>query len=102
MKRKAISAAALAAVFLLTLSACGKHAAAAEPTAHSTSSVQQTQAPPQEPWKVDFEKSLLENYGVVPKYYEDLENGIYQVYVERDGKLIPFVTVDSATGDYHG
>ena len=39
--------------------------------------------------------------------YEDLGNFIYQVYVEHEGRVIPFVTVDSATvdsatGDYHG
>ena len=54
-------------------------------------------------WDVaGFEKSLLENYGVTPHHYENLGDGIYQVYVEIDGKLVPFVTVDSATGDYHG
>ena len=53
-------------------------------------------------WKVEFEKSLLENYGVTPDHYEDLGNGIYQVYVEIDGKVVPYVAVDSATGDYHG
>ena len=53
-------------------------------------------------WKAAFEKSLLENYGVTPEYYEDLGNGIYQVYVNIDGKVVPYVVVDSATGDYHG
>ena len=53
-------------------------------------------------WKVGFEKSLLENYGITPDHYEDLGNGVYQVYVEIDGKLVPYVAVDSATGDYHG
>ena len=53
-------------------------------------------------WKVEFEKSLLENYGVTPDHYEDLGNGIYQVYVEIDGKVVPYVAVDSATGNYHG
>lgn len=64
-----------------------------------------TQAPTQEEkeaWKIEFEKSLLENYGVTPEYYEDLGDGIYQVYVHIDGKLVPYVAVDSATGDYHG
>lgn len=55
-----------------------------------------------ESWKKDFEKSLLENYNVVPESYEDLGNGIYQVYVKIDGKTVPYVTVDSATGEYHG
>lgn len=53
-------------------------------------------------WKDGFEKSLLENYGVTPDHYEDLGNGVYQVYVEIDGKLVPYVAVDSATGNYHG
>lgn len=64
-----------------------------------------TQAPTQvekEAWKIEFEKSLLENYGVTPESYEDLGGGVYQVYVRIDGKLVPYVTVDSATGDYHG
>lgn len=34
--------------------------------------------------------------------HEDLGDGVYQVYVEIDGKLVPYVAVDSATGDYHG
>ena len=55
-----------------------------------------------ESWKADFEKSLGENYNVTPEYYEDLGDGIYQVYVKIDGKTVPYVCVDSATGDYHG
>lgn len=27
-------------------------------------------------WKAAFEKSLLENYGVKPDHYEELENGV--------------------------
>lgn len=56
----------------------------------------------EEEWKKELAESLFENYGVLPEYYEDLGNGIYQVYVEVGGKIVPFVTVDSATGDYHG
>lgn len=37
--------------------------------------------------KRSLRKSLLENYGVTPDHYEDLGDGIYQVYVEIDGKL---------------
>ena len=55
-----------------------------------------------ESWKTDFEKSLWENYNVTPEYYEDLGDGVYQVYVKIDGKAVPYVCVDSATGDYHG
>ena len=62
----------------------------------------ESSAPSDESWKVDFEKSLWENYNVTPEYYEDLGDGIYQVYVKIDGKVVPYVAVDSATGDYHG
>ena len=55
-----------------------------------------------EAWKTEFEKSLLENYGVTPDHYEDLGDGVYQVYVEIDDKVVPYVAVGSATGDYHG
>ena len=59
-------------------------------------------APSDESWKAAFEKSLWENYNVTPEYYEDLGDGVYQVYVKIDGKTVPYVCVDSATGDYHG
>ena len=77
------------------------------PTEESTHAVEETRmeettAQTQEAWKVEFEKSLMENYGVSPDHYEDLGGGIYQVYVNIDGKIIPYVAVDSATGDYHG
>ena len=44
----------------------------------------------------------INKYGVLPEYYKDLGDGIYQVYVEVGGEIVPFVTVNSATGDYHG
>ena len=55
-----------------------------------------------EPWKKALAEDLLAKYGVLPEYYEDLGDGIYQVYVEVGGELVPFVAVNSATGDYHG
>lgn len=108
MKRKTFAAAACAALLLLTLTACektrqadgnGRPAAAVEQAepAERTAALTGNDA-----WKVEFEKSLLENYGVVPDHYEDLGGGVYQVYVEIDGKIVPYVAVDSATGDYHG
>ena len=45
---------------------------------------------------------VLENYGAKPHHYEDLGDGVYQVYVEIDGKIVPYVAVDSKTGNYHG
>ena len=56
----------------------------------------------EEPWKTALAEDLLVKYGVLPEYYVDLGDGIYQVYVEVGGEVVPFVTVDSATGDYHG
>jgi hypothetical protein len=44
----------------------------------------------------------MENYDVTVDHYEDLGDGVYQVYVVIDGKTVPYVTVDSKTGDYHG
>ena len=136
-------AAALAAVLLLGLTACGKiqspaasqpgsaEASSAQPAEQSAAPAASSQASPapeetpdgsgsasgnssagepgedssdgaDEPWKAEFEKSLLENYGVTPDHYEDLGGGVYQVYVEIDGRIVPYVAVDSATGDYHG
>ena len=60
------------------------------------------EAPEDEPWKAALAEDLFEKYGVLPEYYEDLGDGIYQVYVEVGGEVVPFVTVNSATGDYHG
>ena len=37
-----------------------------------------------------------------PDHYENLGNGIYEVYVEKDGKVIPYAILDSETGEYHG
>ena len=108
----------LAAVMVLFLSACGK---LPTPDKRASSVSAGTHAEPSndapadekpaadadasandEAWKKEFEKSLLENYGVTPDHYEDLGDGVYQVYVEIDGKVVPYVAVDSATGDYHG
>ena len=120
---KSIIAAALAAMMLLSLAACGKvpptgnsdqDPSAAENTGGTVEMIPSTDtesspdasanddSAADDAWKAAFEKSLLENYGVKPDHYEELENGVYQVYVEIDGKIVPYVVVDSATGDYHG
>ena len=54
------------------------------------------------PWQTALAEDLFAKYGVLPEYYEDLGDGIYQVYVEVGGEVVPFVAVNSATGDYHG
>ena len=98
----------------LVLSSCSRTVSSSETTSPASSAVQEqvspaesedlpeSAAPSDESWKVDFEKSLWENYNVTPEYYEDLGDGVYQVYVKIDGKTVPYVCVDSATGDYHG
>lgn len=55
-----------------------------------------------EVWQIEFEACLLEEYGVEPDRYEDLGDGVYQVYVIIDGQSVPYVAVDSATGQFHG
>lgn len=124
-------AAVLAAALLFTLTACGKdqadytfnedrtppqqtaqpedaeapaeNAVADEPApTGETAPEDASGADPEEAWKVEFEKSLMESYGVKPHHYESLGDGIYQVYVDIGGRIVPYVTVDSATGDYHG
>ena len=126
MKYKAYLPMVLAAVLLFLLTACGKTQSPAAAT-ESVTAAQQTELQTvlettveetiaeeptveeptveetsEEAWKEELAESLFENYGVLPEYYEDLGNGIYQVYVEVGGEIVPFVTVDSATGDYHG
>lgn len=126
MKQRNIALAALAALLLFTLAACGRRAPAPAPASAASAgegaaaslaeepSVPDSSGSETEPaekdassaadeaWKQAFEESLWENYGVVPDHYEDLGDGVYQVYVEIDGKVVPYVAVDSATGDYHG
>ena len=131
MRGKAIIAAAIAAMMLLSLTVCGKlsflsksdqdtsvtgnTAGAVDVTTSVDTSISpngdttEDKDPPtnedtaaDDSWKAEFEKNLLDNYGVKPDHYEELENGVYQVYVEIDGKIVPYVAVDSATGDYHG
>ena len=97
----------------LVLSSCSRTVSSSDAAAPASSVVQEapsaesedlaeSAASSDESWKADFEKSLWENYNVTPEYYEDLGGGVYQVYVKIDGKTVPYVAVDSATGDYHG
>ena len=111
MKYKACLAAALAAVLLLALTACGKAQSQAgqtgqqtvpEITGEETVPVNREEPHDDEPWKEALAEDLFQKYGVLPEYYEDLGDGFYLVYVEGGGEILPFVTVDSATGDYHG
>ena len=120
MKRKFFVFAVLAASLLLALTACEKtksHDTSekadseveqieqdndVETSHNEDASVNEDKSPDDKTWKENFEKRLFEEYGLIPEYYEDLGDGIYQVYVKKGDNIVPFVTVDSATGDYHG
>ena len=121
MRHKLFSLILLAAVLLLALAGCGKSRSPAasgesEPAEQKTEQsapdaetsdpgnapAEEEGNPEEEPWKTALAEDLFEKYGVLPEYYEDLGDGIYLVYVEVGGEIVPFVTVDSATGDYHG
>jgi len=112
--KKAIPVICIALAAPLFFSSCSRTTSASDAAAPASSMAQEQASSAEsddlaesatssdESWKADFEKSLRENYNVTPEYYEDLGNGVYQVYVKIDGKLVPYVCVDSATGDYHG
>ena len=112
--KKAILVICIALVAPLVFSSCSRTTSSSDAAAPASSMAQEqtssaesddlaeNSAPSDESWKVDFEKSLWENYNVTPEYYEDLGDGVYQVYVKMDGKTVPYVCVDSATGGYHG
>lgn len=70
--------------------------------AQTTEAQLQEGEPSDDSWKKDFEKTLYEEYGVVPDHYEYIGNDVYQVYVEIDGKIVPYVAVNWKTGDFHG
>lgn len=61
------------------------------------------QETPIDDWKTVFEKNLYENYKVTVKNYVDYGNGYFGVFVnEVDTGDQAFVTVNSATGNFHG
>ena len=59
-------------------------------------------APVSDNWKSLFENDLMDADSVTPDHYEDLGDGSFQVFVKVDGKTVPYVTVNSRTGWYHG
>lgn len=88
-----------------TLQSEGSNTGKAEPAAteaKTTESQSQEGEPSDDSWKEEFEKTLYEEYGVVPDHYEYIGNDVYQVYVKIDGKIVPYVAVNWKTGDFHG
>ena len=88
-----------------TLQSEGSNTGKTEPVAteaKTTESRLQEGEPSDDSWKEEFEKTLYEEYGVVPDHYEYIGNDVYQVYVKIDGKIVPYVAVNWKTGDFHG
>ena len=105
MKRKAFTAAMLAAALLLALVGCGRKETpqtqpAELPTEQETASPAAETAV-EEPWMAALAEELFQKYGVLPEYYEDLGGGIYMVYVEVGGEIMLFGTVDAETHEFH-
>ena len=88
-----------------TLQSEGSNTGKTEPAAteaKTTESQSQEGEPSDDSWKEEFEKTLYEEYGVVPDHYEYIGNDVYQVYVKIDAKIVPYVAVNWKTGDFHG
>ena len=52
--------------------------------------------------KAEFKADLKERYGVEVDHYEFIGGTSYQAYVRINDEIVPYVCVDSATGNYHG
>ena len=71
-----------------------------------TEAPKSTEAPKPTPtgdaWKAEFEADLKERYGVKVDHYEFIGGTSYQAYVRINDEIVPYVCIDSATGNYHG
>lgn len=61
-----------------------------------------TPTPTGDAWKAEFEADLRKNYGVEVDHYEFIGGTSYRAYVRINGEIVPYVCIDSATGNYHG
>lgn len=61
-----------------------------------------TPTPTGDAWKAEFEADLKERYGVKVDHYEFIGGTSYQAYVRINDEIVPYVCIDSATGNYHG
>lgn len=51
-------------------------------------------------WQPKFEEQFEEIYKVPVDHYEEMKDGFYTVYAEKDGEVVPFVTLDAKSGVY--
>ena len=61
-----------------------------------------TPTPTGDACKAEFEADLKERYGVEVDHYEFIGGTSYQAYVRINDEIVPYVCIDSATGNYHG
>lgn len=73
-----------------------------KPTEAPKSTDTPTPTPTGDAWKAEFEADLKERYGVKVDHYEFIGGTSYQAYVRINGEIVPYVCIDSATGNYHG
>lgn len=73
-----------------------------KPTEAPKSTDTPTPTPTGDAWKAEFEADLKERYGVEVDHYEFIGGTSYQAYVRINGEIVPYVCIDSATGNYHG
>lgn len=59
-------------------------------------------APIPSDWEEMFKKDLYDKYGEKLVKVEPLGNELYQAYIEKEGKEVPYVVVSSRTGYFHG
>ncbi|MGG7214234.1 hypothetical protein ACQPUY_11505 [Clostridium nigeriense] len=53
-------------------------------------------------WEDLFKKDLYDTYSEEVVKLEELKGDLYQAYIEKDGKEVPYVVVSSRTGYFHG
>jgi hypothetical protein len=53
-------------------------------------------------WEDLFKKDLYNRYSEEIVKLEQLEGDLYQAYIEKDGKEVPYVVVSARTGYFHG
>ena len=73
-----------------------------KPTEAPKSTETPTPTPTGDACKAEFEADLKERYGVEVDHYEFIGGTSYQAYVRINDEIVPYVCVDSATGNYHG
>ena len=75
-------------------------------TPKPTEAPKSTEAPKPTPTgdacKAELEADLKERYGVEVDHYEFIGGTSYQAYVRINDEIVPYVCIDSATGNYHG